>query len=85
MSLNVKFCNKVSRMLGPSLKLVETEPDYFEVESTSSWLKAGQSIYLSDEFVKWASSYCLSNFKKRVKWDNLMLRFWFEDELTPAP
>jgi hypothetical protein len=79
MSSQVKFCNKVSRMLGPTLKLTELSPDYFRVEITSAWLKTDQSIYLNDEFMDWVSTYCLRNLKKRVKWDNLNVRFWFED------
>tara|TARA_R110000822_G_C15112483_1_gene473108 strand:- start:37 stop:294 length:258 start_codon:yes stop_codon:yes gene_type:complete len=85
MGKRIEFCNKVSRMLGHSLELVEESPDYFGVKLTNEWLRPDQSIYLSNEFVEWVSNYCFRYFDKRVKWDNLMLNFWFEDEQQTAP
>ena len=78
---NDEFCEKVTRMLGQSLKLVEIERDYFEVKSNKLWVSDDHSIYLSEGFKEWVKPFAWREFRKHVQWDNLGLRFWFVDDL----
>jgi len=75
---NSEFCTKVTRMLGGSVELVEIDRDCFRVQAKSAWLKGGQSIFLSDDFIEWVRVFAWKNFRAHVKWDNLNLAFWFE-------
>ena len=79
---NTEFCNKITRMLGGSLALVEIERDYFGVQTSNMWLKQGQSVYLSDDFKQFLKTLAWRRFKKQVQWDNLDLRFWFKDSIN---
>lgn len=81
MGTNEQFCDKVTRMVGHHIKLVEVEKNHFKLQSNHLWLDPDVAICFSDSFSEWVKVYVWRHHKKHVKWDDTKRTFWFVDKL----
>lgn len=75
-----EFCEKVTRMLGGKMKLVEIELNCFQIVPDHVFIDAESfTLRLSEDGRKHIEAIVWRNFKKFVAYNNTGALFWFED------
>lgn len=75
-----QFCEKISRMLGGKMILVEKEPDCFQIVPNHIFIDSESfTLRLSEDGRKNIEAIVWRTFKKYVAYNNTGALFWFED------